>query len=58
MFMGVLSTRGLYTTYMIGANGGQQRALDPLDLELQTVCAAIWGPLEEHPVLLIIEPSL
>ena len=35
------------------ALGGQERVLDPLELELHMV----GGPLEEHPVLLTTVPS-
>lgn len=42
---------------------GQKRVLDLLELKLQTVVSRMWcwksnpDPLEEQPVLLVIEPS-
>ena len=49
--------------YMSGAYRGQKRALDPLELELQTVVNCHMGagnqiliPLKEQPLLLTWEP--
>lgn len=55
------------TRYVPGTFGGQKRALDPLELELQkTVCDSTkhgcWEvslySLQKHPVFLTAEPSL
>ena len=62
MCIGVLSACIPYTIHMSGACGDQERALDPLELQLQTVvelkcqCWELnWGHLEKQPVLLTTE---
>ena len=35
-----------------GVCGGQERASDPLELELQTIVSGHMGPLKEHVVSL------
>lgn len=50
-----------YMSLCAGAQGGQKRALDPLELELQTVVshhAEAGSSLHEHQVLLTAEQSL
>lgn len=37
MCMGILPTRCVCTTCMLGAHKSQKKALDPLELEFQTV---------------------
>lgn len=46
---------------MLGVQGGQQRASEPLQLGLQAAVISVmwdWGPLEEQQVLLTAEPPL
>ena len=47
----------LYTCVPV-AQGGQKRASESLELELQTVLSLHVGPVEEQMVLLTAEPSL
>jgi hypothetical protein len=54
----------LHTTWKPHAQGGQKSALDPLQMELQTVVTAMWvlgikpGSSERVAMLLTFEPSL
>lgn len=58
MYMGILSAYMSVHHSCVGTHGYQKRALDLLELGLQTVVICSVGPVEERPVLLAADPFL